>query len=684
MDEGGANAYEQEREARLQANRQKLIVSRVGTAVDARGRRRTERRETKKPLPLSLVRLPLKREATKRMRGQRAQSTGNSASSTASPVGARATRGPENSPGNQVKTGALAGAPSAPARTRRRDLKKNANSKHPRSHNQPPKRPKTQQQELGLEDQVAEIQGEAKKDKAAKKKAHRKAAARKAGEGGGGGEGECGEAAERRKSSREKAPVNYAEAAGLLRALEKKGSAAASAEWERRLEELRALDPETAERLRGEADKRRAKAAAKAAKAAAKADGADGGADGGGADGDEGAAGGGDAKARRGPIDSGKGVRIQGGKVYDSALGVTCHWCRQKTLEDHVTCTRDGCGGGRRLPVSFCKRCLANRHGECSDAAEASGSWVCPPCRGSCGPGCVACCNCGPCRKKAGLEPTHQVKALAAAAGFADVHDYLVHLVTGEGAEVVRGRKSGQWWGSWLAGAAGGGAAAAAAGRGAAAGGGGAGRGPRGGRARAEEEEERAAAEKENAAAAAAEEAEASVHTEDAGDDQGAAEEVEQVATKDKAAAEEEDGEQEAAAAAGGREPAPRAAAAPTQAKGRGRPPKAAAAAAASTPATTGKKRGRPSKAAAAAAPAAAAAAAEEDHEGEDGAEKKKKQGEGEGEGEEVAGVVAAAAEPAAKAAAAAAHVEKEDDAAVVLDRKAARRLAALRASGLA
>jgi len=30
----------------------------------------------------------------------------------------------------------------------------------------------------------------------------------------------------------------------------------------------------------------------------------------------------------RGPRDSGKGVRIQGGKVYDSNLGVTCHWCR--------------------------------------------------------------------------------------------------------------------------------------------------------------------------------------------------------------------------------------------------------------------------------------------------------------------------------------------------------------------
>jgi len=43
----------------------------------------------------------------------------------------------------------------------------------------------------------------------------------------------------------------------------------------------------------------------------------------------------------------------QGGKVYDSKYGVTCHWCRQKTLEDHVTCTNQGCGKGKRLATTF-------------------------------------------------------------------------------------------------------------------------------------------------------------------------------------------------------------------------------------------------------------------------------------------------------------------------------------------
>lgn len=45
-------------------------------------------------------------------------------------------------------------------------------------------------------------------------------------------------------------------------------------------------------------------------------------------------------------------------------------------------------------------KCLKNRHGEDAEEAAVSGAWVCPPCRGSCGPGCVTCCNCGPCRKK--------------------------------------------------------------------------------------------------------------------------------------------------------------------------------------------------------------------------------------------------------------------------------------------
>ena len=171
-----------------------------------------------------------------------------------------------------------------------------------------------------------------------------------------------------------------------------------------------------------------------------------------------------------------------GRRVYDSELGTTCHWCRQKTVETHVTvrrpdqthpidrtvippppltpahppplirhaqCTAEGCGRGR-MPVSFCGMCLRNRHGEDIDAAVASGAWVCPRCRGSCGEGCVTCCNCGPCRKAKGLAPTHQVINLARASGFDNVHDYLVHGVTGATPAQLLQRKTSFAWGRWL------------------------------------------------------------------------------------------------------------------------------------------------------------------------------------------------------------------------------------------
>ena len=141
-----------------------------------------------------------------------------------------------------------------------------------------------------------------------------------------------------------------------------------------------------------------------------------------------------------------------GGRVYDSRLGVSCHWCRQKTHEAHVTCTSPTCAlPGSRLAVSFCGQCLKNRNGEDVFAARESGRWVCPRCRGSCGPGCASCCNCGPCRIAKGFKPTGPGIAHAFAAGFGNVHDFLVGGVTGESREAVARRKLDFEWGAWLA-----------------------------------------------------------------------------------------------------------------------------------------------------------------------------------------------------------------------------------------
>jgi hypothetical protein len=71
----------------------------------------------------------------------------------------------------------------------------------------------------------------------------------------------------------------------------------------------------------------------------------------------------------------------------------------QKMRIDHLT-VYVASNVSRSLLYFHSAKCLRNRHGEDFEAAEASGEWWCPACRGSCGPGCVICCNCGPCRKK--------------------------------------------------------------------------------------------------------------------------------------------------------------------------------------------------------------------------------------------------------------------------------------------
>ncbi|KAI8468001.1 MAG: zinc-finger domain of monoamine-oxidase A repressor R1-domain-containing protein [Monoraphidium minutum] len=217
-----------------------------------------------------------------------------------------------------------------------------------------------------------------------------------------------------RRSARPRTEVNYRVDIDIRG----EGSAREPVDYTEKIKQLQ-LDSEAAEKLRAEQEARRAEEGGKKARK--------------------------DAKSR-GPKDSGKGVRVQGGRVYDSKFGVTCHWCRQKTLEAHVTCTHPKCRKNK-MPYSFCHKCLKNRHGEDAEEEAEKGTWVCPSCRGSCGPGCVICCNCGPCRKKAGLEPTAQIVFLARSAGFSNVHDYLVHLVTGEKEEEVAARKDGNDWG---------------------------------------------------------------------------------------------------------------------------------------------------------------------------------------------------------------------------------------------
>jgi hypothetical protein len=101
--------------------------------------------------------------------------------------------------------------------------------------------------------------------------------------------------------------------------------------------------------------------------------------------------------------------RTQGGRIYDSENGTTCHQCRQKTVETKAKCTS--------CTLFFCPRCLENRYSETVAASNAKPNWACPRCRKD--------CNCSNCRKKAGLDATGILAKVARSAGFGCVSDLL-------------------------------------------------------------------------------------------------------------------------------------------------------------------------------------------------------------------------------------------------------------------
>ncbi|XP_030133347.4 cell division cycle-associated protein 7 isoform X1 [Taeniopygia guttata] len=104
-------------------------------------------------------------------------------------------------------------------------------------------------------------------------------------------------------------------------------------------------------------------------------------------------------------------------KVYNRAMGSTCHQCRQKTIDTKTNCRNPDCIGVRG---QFCGPCLRNRYGEDVRAALLDPTWRCPPCRGI--------CNCSFCRQRDGRCATGVLVYLAKYHGFDNVHAYLKSL----------------------------------------------------------------------------------------------------------------------------------------------------------------------------------------------------------------------------------------------------------------
>ncbi|XP_025890704.1 cell division cycle-associated protein 7 [Nothoprocta perdicaria] len=104
-------------------------------------------------------------------------------------------------------------------------------------------------------------------------------------------------------------------------------------------------------------------------------------------------------------------------KVYNRAMGSTCHQCRQKTVDTKTNCRNPDCIGVRG---QFCGPCLRNRYGEDVRTALLDPAWKCPPCRGI--------CNCSFCRQRDGRCATGVLVYLAKYHGYDNVHAYLKSL----------------------------------------------------------------------------------------------------------------------------------------------------------------------------------------------------------------------------------------------------------------
>ncbi|MCO5606709.1 hypothetical protein L7F22_060899 [Adiantum nelumboides] len=111
----------------------------------------------------------------------------------------------------------------------------------------------------------------------------------------------------------------------------------------------------------------------------------------------------------------GLGLRVIGGRIYDSENGKTCHQCRQKTVDFMASCKASS--RSRPCTQHYCAKCLLNRYGEKVTEVSQLPAWSCPKCRKE--------CNCSICLKKQGCVPTGILAHTAKATGFLSVAELL-------------------------------------------------------------------------------------------------------------------------------------------------------------------------------------------------------------------------------------------------------------------
>ncbi|XP_062159885.1 uncharacterized protein LOC133867190 isoform X2 [Alnus glutinosa] len=120
------------------------------------------------------------------------------------------------------------------------------------------------------------------------------------------------------------------------------------------------------------------------------------------------------------PEDSARRCKSKGrGSVYNPVFGISCHYCRQKTLCVEEDCKRCGsfdmdqpCIGKTDCSVChssygvLCRACLKVRYGEEMEEVRKNKEWMCPHCVEETGLLPYWICNSSLCLRKRKMSPT--------------------------------------------------------------------------------------------------------------------------------------------------------------------------------------------------------------------------------------------------------------------------------------
>ncbi|KAI5441436.1 uncharacterized protein LOC127103246 [Lathyrus oleraceus] len=132
------------------------------------------------------------------------------------------------------------------------------------------------------------------------------------------------------------------------------------------------------------------------------------------------------------------------GSVYNSVLGICCHFCRQKKLCGEEDCKRCGncdvnepCLGKTDCSVChssqgvFCRACLKVRYGEELEEVRENKGWMCPHCTEGKGINPYWICNSSICLRKRKIPPTGIAIHRAREMGYESVAHLLMEQLKG-------------------------------------------------------------------------------------------------------------------------------------------------------------------------------------------------------------------------------------------------------------